>query len=391
MNITIRTVLIFLLAFQNQAYGLVSPNPINILENLQKNEEKNAGDLLFYKITNSWNEKGFYYYGNKEYRVIENKKNRSKTFIKNDILLSELYDNYKKSKPLSLLGKVYANYIQEDKENNNYFFSNLTYKVDNSISFNDVLLDIINRGENILIKKDTIVGNLKNDKLLSGFDNLIYSDGIGKYQFKIRFKDNKALSYEFYMFSGEGEYRKKRWVKVERSLYKKIYRWPSDKNIIKRSELEEMIINLSLPRNKIIGIDNVFDKNSINIYINKEKLLEESYILKLKKGYVIFSEIRDRKNYLDAICFELLESINDNRACDVEDMPDFNAHLQTYIDSIDRMVDEKYSIYEVLSLMNVISHSLFLYDTGAIKDQEDYDKYRWYYINKVSRYLDTLK
>jgi len=366
--------------------SLVGENPKEKLEKLLKSELQSSNEHLFYKITTFWNEVGYEYYGNNDYRVIFDKKHKYFTFINNNITLTELTNSYKKSKPLIELKKQYARFVEEDKDEIIYF-SNSENIADNTISFVFVLRDILKRGENLRIKNNEVTGNFSNDILLPGFDRLIFSDSENVFKFKVSFKNDIIQSYEFYMYSGEGEYRKKRMVSVERSKISRKYNWPKESQIIKRSDLESKIVELSLPVNKIKLIKNYSNIDELRAELNIERTLFSSVIVKLKDGYGIYSDIRDRKNYLDAICFESLEDIKNFRECRAEDQPDYNSSLKVYIDILDKLIEKEYPLNELYQALDMISHSLFLYDRTAIVSPDDSDHYSWYYTNNISRYI----
>ncbi|MFO0004181.1 MAG: hypothetical protein ACK559_23920, partial [bacterium] len=65
--------------------SLVRENPKEKLEKLLKSELQSSNEHLFYKITTFWNEVGYEYYGNNDYRVIFDKKHKYFTFINNNI------------------------------------------------------------------------------------------------------------------------------------------------------------------------------------------------------------------------------------------------------------------------------------------------------------------
>lgn len=368
------------------AYSLVKVNPKDKLESLLNSELRRDDGSLFYKITTFWNETGYEYYGNKDYRVIFDKKNKYLTFMNNEITLTELTDRYKKSRALVELKKKYASFAEEDKDELIYF-SNIENIADNTISFISVLRDILKRGENLKIKNNIITGNFSNDKLLPGFDRLIFSDGVNVFNFKVSYKNDVIESYEFYMYSGEGEYRKKRLVVVERSKLGRKYNWPTQHQIVKRSELEDKIVELSAPMNKVKLLKNYNSIEDLRVELNKDKSLFSSYVVKLKDGYGMYTDIRDRKNYLDAICFDSLENINIFRECRVEDQPIYNVNLKGYIEIIEEMILNEYPLAEFYRALDELSHSLFLYDRSAIATTDDNDHYSWYYMNNIARYI----
>jgi len=370
------------------AYSLVNDNPKDKLESLLDSELRRDNGLLFYKITTFWSETGYEYYGNKDYRVIFDKKNKYLTFMNNEKTLTELTDRYKKSRALVELKKKYASFVEEDKDELIYF-SNFENTADNTISFISVLRDILKRGENLKLKNNLITGNFSNDKLLPGFDRLIFSDGVNVFNFKVSYKNDFIESYEFYMYSGEGEYRKKRLVVVERSKAARKYNWPAQRQIVKRSELENKIVELSIPVNKLKFLKNYNSIEDLRVDLNNDKSLFSSYVVKLKDGYGMYTDIRDRNNYLESICFDTLENIKNFRECRVEDQPIYNVNLKGYIEMIEELILDEYPLAEFYRALDVISHSLFLYDRSAIASAEDSDHYSWYYMNNIVRYIDS--
>lgn len=370
------------------AKSLVKVNPKDKLESLLNSELRRDNGSLFYKITTFWNETGYEYYGNKDYRVIFDKKDKYFTFMNNEKTLTELTDRYKKSRALVELKKKYASFVEEDKDELIYF-SNFDNTADNTISFISVLRDILKRGENLKIKDNLITGNFSNDKLLPGFDRLIFSDGVNVFNFKVSYKNDVIESYEFYMYSGEGEYRKKRLVVVERSKLARKYNWPTQRQIVKRSELENKIVELSIPVNKLKFLNNYTDIEDLKVDLNNDKSLFSSYVVKLKDGYGMYTDIRDRNNYLEAICFDSLENIKNFRECRVEDQPIYNDSLKGYLGIIEKMILDEYPVPEFFRALDMLSHSLFLYDRSAIATTDDNDHYSWYYMNNIIRYIDS--
>jgi hypothetical protein len=378
-------ILTLILILNQGSASAYSDKPVNNLLSEAMEYELNNQKELFYNIsTYAQGKEVITFYSGKGYTATYQPKYKEYTFLKDNTIISTIFDSYKKSSPLLYLKKPGVEFILEDKEESrtiNYGY----LPVDESISFYNMLQLIRSKGNNLIYSNNILTGSFSDDKLPDGFRKLVYSDGKNSFNFKVIFKNRKIESYEIFMNSDIG----KRFVKVTYNKSKRVLRWPPANKIIKRSVLEETITKLSKPSEKIKSLSSNLSLEGIRKEINKDTVLDYSFVAKTKDGFVLFNNRHGQKNFEEALCFSKIEEIKSYQACDESNIPEFTEPMKFYTEAILKAIDSKIEPGLLLELLDAIGHSLY-FQEPEVDGYESNISYSWFYINVVERYLSQF-
>ena len=381
----ILVLIVFILLNHETAYAYSDKPILSLLTEAIKHEEKNNKELFYYITGYAQGKTPINFYSGNGYIATYQPNFREYTFLKNKTIISTIFTSNKNTTPLISLKKPKAEFILEDKEESRVL--NYGYlQIDESISFYNMLEYIKTKGSNFAYSGNTLTGSFPDDKLPTGFDQLIYSDGKNKFSFKVIFKNRKIESYEIFMKSDIGI----RNVKVAVNKSKRVIRWPSEYKVISRSLLESEITKLSKPSEKIKSLGSNLSLESIRKDINKDKVLDYSYVAKTKDGYVLFNSRSYQNNYEEALCFSKIEEFKNYRKCDKSDIPEFTEPMKFYTEAILKAITEEIKPNLLLELLDAINHSLY-FQEPEVDGYESNLSYSWFYVNVVERYLSNYK
>jgi hypothetical protein len=376
-------VIMFLLLNVGSANAYSEKPVMNLITSAMKFEE--GKKELFYSIEGTSRDDVLSFYSGNGYTATFQPKYKEYTFLKDNTVISTIFNSYKMSAPLKTLKKSRAEYILEDKEASrtlNYGY----LRVDESISFYNVLYYFKTHGKNLSYKNNVITGSLPDDKLPFGFDRLIFSNGKDNYQFKVFLKNGKIVSYEIFMSSGNDL----RSISVTQSKLKRVLRWPAADRIVSRSALESEIKRLSTPAFKIQNLPVDLDLEALRIALNKDKTLDNSFIAKSKNGFAMFNNQPFEMNFEGAVCFKSIAEIKSFIKCSELDIPEFDDTLKPYTDAIQSAIDRGMEPKDLLRVLDAINHSIYLYDRLDL-DNEMSNSLSWFYVNVVDRYLSKQR
>ena len=379
-------VLIVFILLNHETTHAYSDKPIiNLLTEAMKHEEKNNKELFYYITGYAQGKNPINFYSGNGYIATYQPNFREYTFLKNKTIISTIFTSNKNTTPLISLKKPKAEFILEDKEESRVL--NYGYlQIDESISFYNMLEYIKTKGGNFAYSGNTLTGSFPDDKLPSGFDQLIYSDGKNKFSFKVIFKNRKIESYEIFMKSDIGI----RNVKVAVNKSKRVIRWPSEYKVISRSLLESEITKLSKPSEKIKTLSSNLSLEAIRTSLNSDKALDNSILAKTKNGFVIFNSRHSQKNYEEARCFPILEEYKQAKECDKSDIPEFTEPMKFYTEAILKQIKEEIEPNLLLELLDAISHS-FYFQEPEVDGYESNQSYSWFHVTVIERYLSNYK
>lgn len=381
----ILVLIVFLLLNHETAYAYSDKPIINLLTEAIKHEERNNKELFYYITGYAQGKTPINFYSGNGYIATYQPNFREYSFLKNKTIISTIFTSNKNSSALKALKKPKAEFILEDKEESRVL--NYGYlKIDDSISFYNMLEYIKTKGGNFAYSGNTLTGSFSDDKLPAGFDQLIYSDGKNKFSFKVIFKNRKIVSYEIFMKSDIGI----RNVKVTVNKSKRVIRWPSEYKVISRSLLESEISKLSKPSEKIKSLSSNLSLEELRSSLNIDKTLDSSLVAKTKNGFVIFNWRSYQKDYEEARCFSVLEEYKQSKECAKSDIPEFTEPMKFYTEAILKSIKEEIEPNLLLEILDAVSHSLY-FQEPEVDGYESNLSYSWFYVNVVERYLSNYK